>query len=202
MITINSLSISSINRALTKLSRQICCSNGGGDARPYRVYTALLTQSGDSSISDKVQGDSLDVGVTYTIASNTENADLTVFGALNSNVGTSFVCTTAGILPSIGNISLTYDTAAPVVTVLENTIGNIYFTYESIGTYMAKVPVIAEKKQVVFSNSVAQSDGSNQRFFNVENNSIDGEIYFVSSDGTSRIDGQMTDFCIEIRVYN
>ena len=101
----------------------------------YKVYTALLTQSGDSSILDKVQGDSLDVGVTYTIASNTENADLTVFGAPNSNVGTSFVCTTAGILPSIGNISLIYDRGAPVVTVLENTIGNIWFTYNGVGDY-------------------------------------------------------------------
>jgi hypothetical protein len=167
----------------------------------YKVYTALLTQSGDSSISDKVQGDSLDVGVTYTIASNTENADLTIFGAPNSNVGTSFVCTTAGVLPSIGNISLTYDTGAPVATVLENTIGNIWFTYNSVGSYivtLANVGFQQNDTALFLSNSSYNQNGIVWTY-------VDGggTISIETADLSGNYgDGYLFRNTLEIRVYN
>ena len=135
MININDLSISSINRALTKLSRQICCSSGGGDLRPYNVYTALLTQSGSDDIQLLI-GTSLTIGVTYQIQEldGVSGWDFTNVGAPNNDVGTYFVAT--GTTPnSWTSAQLEYNTGAPVVTVLENTIGNIYYQYISDGEY-------------------------------------------------------------------
>ena len=111
-----------------------------GDLRPYKVYTALLTQSGNSVIayinSDDEPPVLLTIGVTYTIIDNTNGFDLTNVGAPNNDVGTIFTAT--GTTPNNwGNGYVSYDTGAPVVTVLENTIGNIYWTYDSTGLYFA-----------------------------------------------------------------
>ena len=169
----------------------------------YKVYTALLTQTGESSPADKVQGDSLDEGVTYTIVFNTENADLTVFGAPNSNVGTSFVCTTAGVLPSIGSINLSFDLGAPVVTVLENTIGNIWFTYDGVGSYAIffQDSFIQNKTTYFVAPPTWDIGGAGVVFaagFGGGN-----QIYLVVKplDGTP-IDGILYNTPIEIRVYN
>jgi hypothetical protein len=174
------------------------------NSKPYRVYTALLTQTGESSPADKVQGDSLEIGVSYTIVSNTENANLTSFGAPNSNVGTSFVCTTAGVLPSIGSINLSYDTAAPVVTVLENTIGNVYWSYIIAGGYSGTIDedLVTEGKQVVFSPTLAISRSGGKYFIAIENIPVDGIVGITITDGTDFINGGLENFPIEIRVYN
>ena len=167
----------------------------------YKVYTALLTQTGESSPADKTQGDSLDLGVTYTIAQNTENADLTVFGAPNSNLGTSFVCTTAGVLPSIGSINLSYDIGAPVVTVLENTIGNIWFTYNSVGSYivtLANVGFQQNDTALFLSNSSYNQNGIVWTY-------VDGggTISIETADLSGNYgDGYLFRNTLEIRVYN
>lgn len=93
----------------------------------YRVYTALLTQSngdGPSMLNDEP----LTIGVTYQITDQGGSGwDFTNVGAPNNNTGTYFVAT--GTTPnSWGDlgVSLNFNTGAPVVTVLENTIGNIW----------------------------------------------------------------------------
>lgn len=121
---------------LTNVTAKGCTTTTTTTTLPvYRVYTALLTQYGGDVVKEKTQGDSLDLGITYLIDVNSENADLTIFGAPNSNVGTYFVCTNAGTLPLTGSISLVWNEGAPIVTVLENTIGNIWFSYKSAGVY-------------------------------------------------------------------
>jgi len=105
----------------------------------YKVYTALLTQGGsDDPLSINIG--TLTIGVTYFIDEVFENsgADFSNVGAPNNNVGTYFVAT--GTIPnSWGELgsetTLIYNTGAPVVTVLENTIGNIWFTYKTPGVY-------------------------------------------------------------------
>jgi hypothetical protein len=104
----------------------------------YKVYTALLTQSGGDGLLNINRGQ-LTIGITYFINDFSEGMDFTNVGASNNNVGTSFVAT--GTTPNswgtdegIGYI-LVFNTGAPVVTVLENTIGNIWFTYENPGQY-------------------------------------------------------------------
>ena len=101
----------------------------------YKVYTALLTQSGGDDVMSIGTGN-LTIGVTYEIIDNAgSNWDFTNVGAPNNNIGTKFVAT--GTTPASWGIDgqLDYNTGAPVVTVLENTIGNIWFTYEGNGNY-------------------------------------------------------------------
>ena len=104
----------------------------------YKVYTALLTQSGGSGTSS-LNDEPLTIGVTYLINDlGGSGWDFTNVGAPNNNAGTYFVAT--GTTPnSWGDlgVSLEFTLGAPVVTVLENTIGNVWFTYNTIGRYSA-----------------------------------------------------------------
>jgi hypothetical protein len=98
------------------------------------VYTALLTQSGGGD-SQSISNDPLTIGATYEIT-QIDDGDFTNVGAPNNNLGTYFVAT--GTTPNWGTFGenvLEYNTGAPVVTVLENTIGDIWFTYENTGQY-------------------------------------------------------------------
>jgi hypothetical protein len=101
----------------------------------YKVYSALLTQSGEDNNLQIYSGD-LIIGVTYVISDDSGNPDWTNVGAPNNNYGTQFIAT-ATIPNSWGDetASLIYNTAAPVATVLENTIGNIWWEYSNVGNY-------------------------------------------------------------------
>jgi hypothetical protein len=103
----------------------------------YQVYTALLTQTG-ASTPNAVGDLPLLPGTTYEIIDNDGGtADFTNVGAPNNNVGTFFVAT--GTTPTSWGDNLLgqlqYDSGAPTVIVLENTIGNIYFKYTNPGEY-------------------------------------------------------------------
>jgi hypothetical protein len=107
----------------------------------YKVYTALLTQSGGND-SQPIDTGLLTVGVTYRINNDSPGMDFTNVGAPTNTLYSSFVATgitptSWGSLEGTGNATLTYNNGAPVVTVLENTIGNIWFTYINIGSYNA-----------------------------------------------------------------
>lgn len=106
--------------------------NGG---LPYKVYTALLTQSGGD---DPIGFSDLPLtkGVTYLIL-DASDGDFSNVGAPNNNIGTYFVATESTMPNSFGGATLEYNTGAPVVTVLENTIGNVWFTYGDVGQYLA-----------------------------------------------------------------
>ena len=106
--------------------------------RPYNVFTALLTQSGGDNVAYISSDDTepLVVGVTYKITFN-NGGDFTNVGAPNNNVNTFFIAT--GTTPNswgvVGDTEVSYNTGAPVATVLENTIGNVWFTYGNVGSY-------------------------------------------------------------------
>jgi hypothetical protein len=186
--------------------------------RPYKVFTALVSQAGNYQLNDKTVGDSLTLGVTYLINQNTEDADLTIFGAPNSNVGTYFVCTNAGTLPPIGGISLLWNTGAPVATILENTIGNIWFTFENDGkyyinsndlfidykTFINGASLISGADQPVFNRMIGESaEMSAQRgyFFLKANDSII-RLNTIEDADTFANDIIADSICVEIRVYN
>ena len=105
----------------------------------YKVYTALVSQSGGDDVryisSDDPQP--FIIGTTYVITFNDNTGDFTNVGAPNNNVGTFFVAT--GTTPTnwgtAGDVELSYNNGAPIVTVLENTIGDIWFTYAGVGNY-------------------------------------------------------------------
>jgi len=106
--------------------------NGQSVTPSYKVYTALLTQSGGDTLQNISSGN-LTIGVTYVInkgKGKVDTGDFTNVGAPNNNDGTYFVAT--GTTPNEwGESELEYNEGAPVVTVLENTIGYIYWTYSS-----------------------------------------------------------------------
>ena len=174
-------------------------------APTYRVFTALLTQSGGDGFSEIFSGD-LTIGVTYTIGQTTGGPDWTNVGAPNNNLGTSFVAT--GTTPNSwgtpGDSSLEYNTGAPVVTVLENTIGNIWFTYNNLGMYgvYSNSLYIQDKTYIVMgSNSGRAADG-----YCGFNTIIDtNEIIRIFTTYTNRDDFEndiLTNTVLEIRVYN
>jgi hypothetical protein len=112
----------------------------GYQINPYTIYEALITQSG-SSAGFTLDTGTLTIGVTYYIANPSPGMDFTNVGAPDNTVGTYFVATDTdptswGSNEDTGNDTLSYDTGAPIVLkVLENTIGNVWYIYNSAGQY-------------------------------------------------------------------
>jgi hypothetical protein len=122
------------SQALQDMQQWYTMQDVADSVQPYKVFTALLTQSGGSSTNFIGSGE-LTIGVTYLI--DHAIGDFTNVGAPNNDFGTQFIAT--GTTPASwagGNLS--YDSGAPVATVLENTIGNIWFTYDGVGTYSVR----------------------------------------------------------------
>jgi hypothetical protein len=169
--------------------------------RPYQVFTALLTQSGSGSTESFIDSGDLSIGTTYYISANDDLlADFTNVGASNNEIGTYFIAT--GTTPnSWGTFSeLGYVASAPVATVLENTIGNIWFTYTIIGRYQINsINLFTTDKTTQFLNNVPAVEGDLAIF-----NNIDPNILYLSSANSSLEleDGYFNATPIEIRVYN
>jgi hypothetical protein len=168
----------------------------------YKVFTALLTQNG---VGDTyyVPGDTNDLakGITYQILSVGEGEDMTLYGAPNNDPGTYFICT-VDAPSSIFNSSLSYDPGAPVATVLENTIGNIWFTYSGIGEYFAN----SNDLFVGPSDKVAVFTGTrpyNMNFSNTEVELSSVALSTYANDNYTTKSNNMLSFTpLEIRVYN
>jgi hypothetical protein len=99
--------------------------------RPYKVYTALLTQSGGDDPLTLSSG-AVTKGVTYYIT-DASDGDFSNVGAPSNDDSTWFVAINDEVPNNYGSALLRYNTGAPVVTVLENTIGDIWFTYSGTG---------------------------------------------------------------------
>jgi hypothetical protein len=183
---------------------------------PYKVYTALLTQSGGSNISTtgNINGgpnkdvDGFDIGVTYEITANPNNTNLTKYGATSNSVGTKFVSNYSGNLTDDDidvDVIFSFNTGAPVVTVLENTIGNIWFTYSQIGQYLINFSETFFGEKMYAQGSFYTEDGTGFRvttiippgptFFNL----LITTTYPISEASSNDI---LYNTPIEIRVYN
>jgi len=173
---------------------------------PYKVFTALLTQNGESNTSylyiGTSYGNTLTIGVSYTIEGN-NNTDFTNVGAPNNNVGTSFIAT--GTTPNNQSNNdetyLSFDNGAPVAIVLENTIGDIWFTYVSSGLYRINSNNLFTEKTFMQVSNVTNID------FNSSGSTFIGLGLLVNSNllhiqSVGFTDGDMYNTPIEIRVYN
>ena len=171
----------------------------------YKVYTALLTQNGGDDVqSFSENGDPLTIGMTYFIEDNAGSGwDFTNIGAPNNNIGTYFIAT--GTVPNSWGIDgmLVGNNGAPKATVLENTIGNIWFVYNGVGVYQ-----INNSNDLFISNKYFILLGSsNDGVLNgaissaVIYNNTQGEIQTSNIDGIAR-DNQLYNTTLEIRVYN
>ena len=163
----------------------------------YKVYTALLTQNGGDNLQYKTSSP-LDIGVTYRIGGGDAPGDFTNVGAPNNDLGTYFVAT--GTTPNAWNdAELEYNTGAPVVTVLENTIGNVWFTYVTVGVYqMNSNSLFTQNKTIGFAGGQGFSGNSADPIFTMAQGTID----VIEINTPSGNDGYLNGAPIEIRVYN
>jgi len=191
---------------LTNKVKKLCCAieqiqqSGAGS---YKVYTALLTQSGGDgplgNCSDDPQP--LVIGVTYQIFSNDGTADFTNVGAPNNNIGTYFVAT--GTTPNNwgtpGDVCLDYNTGAPVVTVLENTIGNIWYTYIGLGDYFINSNgLFINEKTFALIGTTGFSTGAGDSGAAIMLTNPPNNVEVTALNG----DDALASTPIEIRVYN
>lgn len=105
------------------------------EIKGYKAFSCLLTQDENPSEEELVQ-DPLTIGVTYKIANDTEGVvgDFTNVGAPNNEDGTYFIAT--GEEPnSWGDSVLEWNTGAPVVQVLENDLGHVWFEFKDMGSF-------------------------------------------------------------------
>jgi len=170
----------------------------------YRVFTALLTQSGgDNPDTIGGNGGTLDAGYTYLIIDNPDNYDLTLYGAPNNLPGTYFICTNSILnLPYSSSLQIGVNYGAPVATVLENTIGNIWFTYNTQGSYLVNSTnlFIEDKSMAIIGTPMESVNNSNFAGI-VENGPTQFLIDVVEPAGNS-LDDLLFKTPIEIRVYN
>ena len=171
----------------------------------YKVFTALLTQSGGSEELSISTGEAVVKGVTYMIDGS--DGDFSNVGAPSNESGTWFVAINNEVPNSYGSTRLLYNTGAPVVTVLENTIGNIWFTYGTQGLYYINNNVGWNTDKLWYGTSGIGNSGE----INVNPGrvtiSIDGPnpdliITTYNNDYTSSVNDQLKNTPIEIRIYN
>ena len=172
----------------------------------YKVYTALLTQSGGNGEGYNSGGD-LTIGVSYRINTLAIGMDFTNVGALNNDIGTWFVAT--GTTPNSWGIDgdevLFYNTGAPTVTVLENTIGNIWFRYNDVGYYyISSNGLFTLNKIFSFNNNVRYYYPANDGFFilKVAPEGTADIAFSTITDGLNSENNFLEEQLIEIRVYN
>lgn len=175
--------------------------SGNSITPKYKVYTALLTQSGGDNLQE-TDNIPLTIGVTYMIKVNGAlRGDFTNVGAPNNDDGTYFVAT--GINPNQwGQDSVFYNTGAPVVTVLENTIGNVWFTYDSVGIYDIKSDNLFIQDKTFFNVTLNSGPiGGNLSNFFIIRTALD-VIVLTTKDDLQSWDDFLYYTPIEIRVYN
>jgi hypothetical protein len=156
------------------------------------------------------EGD-LTIGVTYSIdATLGPEYDFSNVGGPKYPENFPFVAT--GTTPNNWGAELLYNTGAPVVTVLENTIGNIWFTYADVGRYEINLSnyIEIDKTFLYIGNGPTvnqlvyfEEAGIKTITFNGFSGSASTLMLYSSADGyTSFVDGKFNKTPIEIRVYN
>lgn len=180
--------------------------------KPYRVYTALITQAGNSNPQTLTFDlafpyPTITVGATYTITQIGINIDFTLIGAPNNNVNTVFVAT--GTSPGFGDPGapsiLSYNTGAPVVVaVLENTIGNVCWFYSSTGNFIASSDAMFTEDKTYIESSIDSAAVAGSEAF-LQHGYVQGDpssLYFTNVDSTLAPTDDLGRGYVEIRVYN
>ena len=177
--------------------------NGG---LPYKVYTALLTQNGgDNPLS--IDTGLLTIGVTYMIATSFTGDDFSNVGGPkitfdDEGIGTYFIAT--GTTPAnwTNETEFEYNTGAPVVTVLENTIGDIWFTYNQFGIYGVNSNNLFTDNKTFFLSQITTDNTPSpiSIIISVGNNYTIILKTLLNGSGTE--DSYLLNTPIEIRVYN
>ncbi len=167
----------------------------------YKVFTALLRQSGGDNLDSKTDGLTT-IGVTYLITDNEgdDGWDFTNVGAPSNDVGTYFIAT--GTTPANWyNGYLEYNTGAPVATVLENTLGNIWFTYNGVGIYAANSDGLFTNNKTFITHLSIPLDDQGQKLLSMF--ASVNQIQLLTIDGVTNSDDILYQpSAFEVRVYN
>jgi len=173
----------------------------------YKAFTALVTQSGGDDVHSFGQGgDPLTIGMTYFIEDNAGSGwDFTNIGAPNNDIGTYFIAT--GINPNWGiDGMLVSNLGAPVVTVLENTIGNLWFTYNDVGIYQANSNGLFTNDKTIISLIPEMYIESPTDLYNFGGYPSNVDLIYLTSYYNNELSdsrfGGFAQNAIEIRVYN
>lgn len=167
----------------------------------YKVYTGLLTQTGTSNPLNITAG-TLTIGVTYNMSGVTSGTDFTNVGAPSNTNGVFFVAT--GTTPnSFGGATLSYNTGAPTVKVLHNTIGNVYFRFMGTGVYrVASSSLFTADKTTVMLGPLDFSSSINPTLSTIQFLNTTSNYTICTNDGGGiAYNGLLTNTPIEIRVY-
>jgi hypothetical protein len=170
--------------------------------RPYKVYTALLTQSGGDD-PQNISSGTLVKGVTYrVIGTGGGNEDFSNVGLPVFYDGAYFVATQNAEPINWDGAVLEYNTGAPVVTVLENTIGNISIGYIQTGLYniYADTSIFSINKTFVTSNLGYNLTPHISTMTTYR--ASDEVVQILTAESGMATDGLLTRAYIEIRVYN
>ena len=187
----------------TTISATTLYVGGNSIARPYKVYTALLTQSGGDD-PNVISGGSVTAGVTYEIVVSS------TIGVWDfSNVGGpvypetyTFVATASDVPNSWEGVDdLNYNNGAPVPTVLENTLGNIWFTYQDSGFYRIESKELFTLNKSTFYFGAARTDEGFPSIINTFDDYTINNYPFYTFHDSGLVDNVLFNTPIEIRVY-
>jgi hypothetical protein len=191
------------SQALQDMQQWYTMQDVADSVQPYKVFTALLTQSGgDNPDTISGAGSQLDFGQSYYIVDNPDNYDLTIYGAPNNDSGTYFICNdpTNPILTYTISLVLEVNYGAPVATVLENTIGNVWFVFDTNGKYHLK------SDNLFVNNKTAKFGGwtdlNFKSYFLVGDGNDSSNAIYLSTGDPSPANSCLQQATIEIRVYN
>jgi hypothetical protein len=168
----------------------------------YKVFSALVTQNGNRGPSS-LSNVPLTIGVTYEITSVGEENDWTVVGAPNNNLGTFFIATGTNPIWGIDG-ELGFQTGDPVVTILENTIGNVWFEYSNSGVYRLNSDNLFPPDKTMIIGSTFYNNGNETivTFFSIYGNNSESSILLEVRDGQEQANSILDHTPLEIRVYN
>lgn len=171
------------------------------NVRPYKVYTALLTQRGGGD-EDKRNADDpiLTIGTTYWITEIDGNPDFTNVGAPDNDLGTYFVATGENPNWGTGGAELKFIVGTPVVKVLENTIGNVYFRYNDEGLYTCNSPsLFTENKTTIDMDAFGQNGDPMCHLIYKD---LDTSVFTIGVFKDGFANDRLSNNRLEIRVYN
>ena len=167
----------------------------GAPVLPYKVFTGLVSQAGVDNFIDWFAG-ALTKGVTYKIYGN--GGDYANVGAPNNNDGTYFIATSNEVPTSYNGTYVQYNEGAPVCTILENTLGNVWFTYVDSGNYRINSNnLFIQNKLFLTSYIINPLDP-----YSYSLDSIDGNIRLRVGTTGSLENDVLSNTPIEIRVYD
>lgn len=173
-----------------------------------KKYVALLDQSGGDNPQTASNG-SLVVGTSYEIYDYQPGDDFTNVGASSNATGVKFAAT--GTLPNnwTNGSTVLWNTGAPQVKVLENSLGNIWFGRDDVGLYSGILTgaFVDGKTTMVFGNNPNNVSYANGDMSVFGSNFTYPDSFFLSS---GRVDGDgnrdaydsiLQSAFLEIRVY-